>query len=252
MEPVHAAGIPQAELGGGRSASRCSPNTRSPPASPPKPKQPASPPPAAQHGRVRALPGQEQARVRRYDQGLAAGWPIATGVIEGACRRLIGDRLDISEPDGAWTAPKPSSPCRRHDQQRRLRGVLARFTSAASTSSSTPARRGPVHARGVTTPLTRNRAPPFTDSCLGRGTRRSQLLSVTGWIGLVRGGLAAVDVRISRGVSAFTPTSRRAYSTAGDGDQSPLRVGGLPHFDQMTVGIADVSSASRTGAVSAA
>jgi hypothetical protein len=32
----------------------------------------------------------------RYGQALAAGWPIATGVIEGACRHLIGDRLDIT------------------------------------------------------------------------------------------------------------------------------------------------------------
>jgi len=32
----------------------------------------------------------------RYDKALAAGWPIATGVIEGACRHLIGDRLDIT------------------------------------------------------------------------------------------------------------------------------------------------------------
>ena len=32
----------------------------------------------------------------RYDRALAAGWPIATGVIEGACRHLIGDRLDVS------------------------------------------------------------------------------------------------------------------------------------------------------------
>jgi hypothetical protein len=31
-----------------------------------------------------------------YDAALARGWPIATGVIEGACRHLIGDRLDIS------------------------------------------------------------------------------------------------------------------------------------------------------------
>jgi hypothetical protein len=31
-----------------------------------------------------------------YDTALAAGWPIATGVIEGACRHLIGDRLDIT------------------------------------------------------------------------------------------------------------------------------------------------------------
>jgi hypothetical protein len=31
-----------------------------------------------------------------YDTALVRGWPIATGVIEGACRHLIGDRLDIS------------------------------------------------------------------------------------------------------------------------------------------------------------
>ena len=31
----------------------------------------------------------------RYDQALAAGWPIATGVIEGACRHLIADRLNL-------------------------------------------------------------------------------------------------------------------------------------------------------------
>ncbi len=27
---------------------------------------------------------------------LEAGWPIATGSVEGACRHLIGDRLDIT------------------------------------------------------------------------------------------------------------------------------------------------------------
>ena len=32
----------------------------------------------------------------RYDQYLAAGMPIATGVIEGACRHLIKDRMDIT------------------------------------------------------------------------------------------------------------------------------------------------------------
>ncbi|MEU9128799.1 hypothetical protein AB0D08_11905 [Kitasatospora sp. NPDC048540] len=31
-----------------------------------------------------------------YDQALAASWPIATGVFEGACRYLIADRLDIT------------------------------------------------------------------------------------------------------------------------------------------------------------
>jgi hypothetical protein len=32
----------------------------------------------------------------RYDEYLAAGYPIASGVIEGACRHLIGDRLEIT------------------------------------------------------------------------------------------------------------------------------------------------------------
>jgi hypothetical protein len=31
-----------------------------------------------------------------YDTALAAGWPIATGVIEGACRHLVKDRMDIT------------------------------------------------------------------------------------------------------------------------------------------------------------
>lgn len=31
---------------------------------------------------------------------LGEGWPIATGVIEGACRHLVKDRLDIT--DARW------------------------------------------------------------------------------------------------------------------------------------------------------
>jgi len=31
-----------------------------------------------------------------YPTALAAGWPIATGIIEGACRHLIADRMDIT------------------------------------------------------------------------------------------------------------------------------------------------------------
>lgn len=32
----------------------------------------------------------------RYDQYLAAGYPIATGVIEGACRSLVKDRMEVT------------------------------------------------------------------------------------------------------------------------------------------------------------
>lgn len=35
-------------------------------------------------------------RYLRNDKYLAAGYPIATGVIEGACRYLIKDRMDIT------------------------------------------------------------------------------------------------------------------------------------------------------------
>ena len=32
----------------------------------------------------------------RYDVALSSGFPIASGIIEGACRHLINDRLDIT------------------------------------------------------------------------------------------------------------------------------------------------------------
>ena len=49
-----------------------------------------------------------------YPQALQSGWPIATGVIEGACRHLVKDRLNIT--GARWDSPaqKPSSssaPC---------------------------------------------------------------------------------------------------------------------------------------------
>jgi hypothetical protein len=37
-----------------------------------------------------------------YPRALASGWPIATGVIEGACRHLVKDRMDIT--GARWSA----------------------------------------------------------------------------------------------------------------------------------------------------
>lgn len=37
-----------------------------------------------------------KAEYLRYDTALKRGWPIATGIIEGACRHLVKDRLDIT------------------------------------------------------------------------------------------------------------------------------------------------------------
>ena len=39
----------------------------------------------------------------RYDQALQQGWPIATGVVEGACRHLVKDRMDIT--GARWGLP---------------------------------------------------------------------------------------------------------------------------------------------------
>ena len=44
-----------------------------------------------------------KSRYLRYHQALAAGWPIATGVIEGACRHLIKDRMDVT--GARWGLP---------------------------------------------------------------------------------------------------------------------------------------------------
>jgi len=51
-----------------------------------------------QRGGVDACIGYLQAKREHlgYHTALARGWPIATGVIEGACRHLVGDRLDIT------------------------------------------------------------------------------------------------------------------------------------------------------------
>jgi hypothetical protein len=39
----------------------------------------------------------------RYDEYLAAGLPISTGVIEGACRHLVKDRMDLT--GACWSVP---------------------------------------------------------------------------------------------------------------------------------------------------
>ena len=44
-----------------------------------------------------------KARYLRYRHALTAGWPIATGIIEAACRYLIKDRLDIT--GARWSLP---------------------------------------------------------------------------------------------------------------------------------------------------
>jgi len=61
----------------------------------------------------------------RYDECLEQGFPIATGVIEGACRHLVKDRMELT--GARWrlarsrSCPTPASP----PLERRLRRLLA-------------------------------------------------------------------------------------------------------------------------------
>jgi hypothetical protein len=58
----------------------------------------ADPPrPGSEHAKIiRATVGYLTAKQPYLDYPLANGWPIATGVIEGACRHLIADRMAIT------------------------------------------------------------------------------------------------------------------------------------------------------------
>lgn len=53
-------------------------------------------PPARRNADVAATYLTNNADLLDYPTALASGWPIATGVIEGACRHLVKDRLDIT------------------------------------------------------------------------------------------------------------------------------------------------------------
>ena len=58
-----------------------------------------------------------------YPTALEWGWPIATGIIEGACRFLVKDRLDISGSLGARRC-RGSLEASSATKQRRLRELL--------------------------------------------------------------------------------------------------------------------------------
>ena len=67
---------------------------------------------------IRPLTGGAKQPYLDSPRTLAAGWPIAAGVIEGACRHLVAERISITEPAGA--ARRRSHPAAaRHPRQRR-------------------------------------------------------------------------------------------------------------------------------------
>ena len=95
---------------------------------------------------VRFLNGRHE--YLRYDQALAAGWPIATGVIEGACRHLP-DRLDIGRArwglsgvhPGAW-ASRPENGNVGCQLQCQTRAASVRHTASATGDAMGDDRQG--------------------------------------------------------------------------------------------------------------
>jgi hypothetical protein len=87
-----------------------------------------------------------------YDEYLAQGWPIGTGVIEGACRHLVNERMEPSgrrwtktgaqavldlravRLNGQWEA---SWQFHRHQQHRRLYGRSAQVPEKAEAQALT-------------------------------------------------------------------------------------------------------------------
>jgi len=101
------------------------------------------------------------AKYLRYNDYLRDGLPIATGVIEGACRHLIADRMDIT--GARWGLQGAEAILRLrslrssgdfsdywdfHEQQERARNHAARYAGATPTKLVSPAKR--AHLRLVT------------------------------------------------------------------------------------------------------
>jgi len=91
----------------------------------------------------------------KYDKALEEGWPIATGMIEGACRFVIEDRFGIT---GARWSPRGA------EDILKIRAIVVTATlttTCASTSSATAASTtSPATTRtpssGLTSPHDRN------------------------------------------------------------------------------------------------
>ena len=99
----------------------------------------------------------------RYDEYLAKGYPIATGVIEGACRHLIMDRMDLT--GARWLLPVAEAVLKMraiyssgdseaywdfHFKQEQKRNHESRYAGGIIPSLKTPGESsGPSHLRLV-------------------------------------------------------------------------------------------------------
>ena len=96
----------------------------------------------------------KNAKYMRYDEYLARGFPIATGVIEGACRHLVKDRMDLT--GARWGLARAEAVLQLralhasgdfdaywafHEKQEHLRNHAARYFKSRPPALAMPARR---------------------------------------------------------------------------------------------------------------
>ena len=94
-----------------------------------------------------------------YPTALKQWWPIATGIIEGACRHLVKDRMDLTPLGTTRRRNSPQTP--GPTLQRRIRDLLALPPrSRTATHPPDPLRR--LHrSEGRMTPLQKSRTNEF-------------------------------------------------------------------------------------------
>lgn len=96
----------------------------------------------------------------RYDDYLARGLPIATGVIEGACRHLVKDRMDLTGARWSLTGAEAVLRLRAlrssgdfddywrfHETQERQRNHAARYANGTAPEVKSPRRRPARHLK---------------------------------------------------------------------------------------------------------
>ena len=107
----------------------------------------------------------------KYDELLAIGAPIATGIIEGACRHLINDRMDLT--GARWRLPTAEAVLRLrsllssgdfdeywafHEEAEARRNHCSRYAHGAVPSLMTPARTPKLT---IVRSVDRKEPPPF-------------------------------------------------------------------------------------------
>jgi hypothetical protein len=143
--------------------------------------------PAAKRAGVDTCAGYLHAKAPylNYGRALAAGWPIATGIVEGACRYLVKDRMDITGARWSLTGAEAVLKLRAvqasgdfdaywqyHVQREHLRVHAVRYRDALALGSP--------HQSRTQIDLTRPAAPTCTCAAVPRSLARLLRLSHTG------------------------------------------------------------------------